>query len=142
MEPESIKIGNDATLTIREAKKEDAAQIVKYLEDTGGDTAYLTFGPGELNLSVADEEKSIKDYLNSANQIFLLAEIDKGVVGCLTFKAIDRPRIRHTGIFGMSVSKKYWGLGIGTSLVESLVEWAKLSGIIRKINLKSSSTII
>ena len=136
MELKSIKLRNGVILTIRKAKKEDATQIIEYLENTAGETAYLTFGPGEINPSVANEEKSIEEYLNSANQIFLLAEVDNNVVGCLTFKAIDRPRIRHTGIFGMSVSKEYWGLGIGISLVESLIEWAELSGIIRKINLK------
>ena len=136
MELKSIKLRNGATLTIRKAKKEDAIQIIEYLENTAGETAYLTFGPGEINPSAAEEEKTIEDYLNSVNQVFLLAEVNKKVVGCLTFKAINRQRIRHTGIFGMSIAKEYWSLGIGTNLVESLVEWAKLSGIIRKINLK------
>jgi len=34
------------------------------------------------------------------------------------------------------VLRKYWGLGIGTNLVETLIEWAKSSGIIKKINLR------
>jgi len=131
-----MKLRNDVSLAIREAKSEDAPHTVDYLEHIAGETPYLAFGPGEWNRSVADEEKLIKDYLDSSNQIFLMAEIDSQVVGCLTFRAIDRPRIRHTGTLGLSVAKKYWGLGIGAYLVESLFEWAKMTGIVRKINLR------
>ena len=136
MKSKCIKLKNDLTLIIRKARKDDAAKILEYLNRIAGETDYLTFGPGEFHLSVTDEENSIQDYINSANQIFLLAEIDNVVVGCLTFKAIDRPRIRHAGIFGMSVVKEYWGLGIGKILIENLIEWARLCKIIRKINLK------
>ncbi|MGB4723089.1 MAG: GNAT family N-acetyltransferase, partial [Defluviitoga tunisiensis] len=36
----------------------------------------------------------------------------------------------------MSVKKAYWGLGIGSNLLAYLIDWARETGVIRKINLK------
>jgi len=36
----------------------------------------------------------------------------------------------------VSVLKSYWSLGIGKHLIQSLLDWAKDGGIIRKINLQ------
>ncbi len=32
--------------------------------------------------------------------------------------------------------KEYWDLGIGRELVRTLIEWAKSTGVIRKVNLR------
>ncbi|MBO0797135.1 MAG: GNAT family N-acetyltransferase, partial [Ktedonobacteraceae bacterium] len=47
-----------------------------------------------------------------------------------------RPRTRHAGEFGISVLRKYWNLGIGGRMLTYLIDWARQSGIIRKINLR------
>ena len=136
MEPKNIKLRNDATLTIRKAKKEDAAQILEYVNRIAGETDFLTFGPNEFDFSLEQEERFIENHLNSENKLFVIAQIDQELVGCLGFTGGDRPKLRHTGELGCSVLKKYWGLGLGSALIESLIDWARLSGIIRKINLK------
>lgn len=40
---------------------------------------------------------------------------------------------------GITVRKPYWGLGIGKLLLKYLIDWAKGTGIIRKINLRVRS---
>jgi RimJ/RimL family protein N-acetyltransferase len=62
--------------------------------------------------------------------------MDGEIVGNLAFRAGTRPRVAHVGEFGVSVLKSYWGIGIGKYLVQSLLDWAKDGGIIRKINLR------
>jgi len=131
-----MKLRNDATLTIREAKKEDAAGILEYVNTIAGETDFLTFGPGEFNLSLEQEEQFIEKHLNSDNKLFVIAQIDQELAGNLGFTGGDRPKLRHVGEFGCGVLKEHWGLGIGSGLVEILIDWARSSGIIRKINLK------
>lgn len=41
----------------------------------------------------------------------------------------------HIGDFGVTVRKDHWGKGIGSSLIETMLKWAKASDVIRKINL-------
>jgi len=136
VEPKSMKLRNGATLTIREAKKEDAVQLLEYVNKIAGETDFFTFGPGEFDLSLEQEEQFIEKHLNSNNKLFVIAQIDQELAGNLGFTGGDRPRLRHAGEFGCGVLKEYWGLGIGSGLVENLIDWARSSGIIRKINLK------
>ena len=131
-----IALKNGQILVIREAQKKDAAGILEYVERITGETDFLTFGPGEFDLSLEDEEKYILSRLESSNGLFIIAEIAGALVGCITFKGGDKPRTQHVSEFGCSVLKEYWKLGIGSVLVETLIEWAKSSGIIRKLNLK------
>ena len=70
MEAKNIKLRNDATLTIREAQKEDAADVLQYVEKMAGETDFLTFGQGEFNVSLEDEEKFLETYLELCKRIF------------------------------------------------------------------------
>jgi RimJ/RimL family protein N-acetyltransferase len=36
----------------------------------------------------------------------------------------------------MSVRKQYWGLGIGSLMLDTLIEWARSTQIVKKINLR------
>ena len=36
----------------------------------------------------------------------------------------------------MSVRKRYWGLGIGSLMLDTLIDWAKGTQIVKKINLR------
>ncbi len=132
----NIEFSDGRLLVIREAEKKDTEAVLVYINKIAGQTEYLTFGPGEFKLSITQEEQFIEDHRESGNKLFIIAEIDETVVGTLAFVGGMRKKIRHTGEFGFSVSKDYWGLGIGTRLIEALIEWAKASEIIQKINLR------
>ena len=134
MLPKNIKLGSGQILVVREAEKEDAARILEFVNGIAGETDYLTFGPGEFNLSVEQEEEFVEDHRSSDNKLFIVAEIGRKLVGNLAFTGGNRSRIRHTGEIGCSVLKEYWGLGIGTKLLEILIKRARQRGAIRKIN--------
>lgn len=136
MVSKKIELKNGEALVIREAQKKDAGRILEYVNKIAGETDFLRFGPGEFKMSLEDEENFIESRRKSLNQFFIIAEINGTIVGSLGFNGDDKPRIQHTGEFGCSVLKEYWGFGIGTTLIETLIEWAKSSGIIKKLNLK------
>lgn len=52
-------------------------------------------------------------------------------MGTLGFTGNSLKRYRHQGQFGMAVLKEYWGRGIGSRLIDTLVEWANSVGITR-----------
>jgi RimJ/RimL family protein N-acetyltransferase len=135
MKPKKSKLKNGQIVTIRHAERTDAGHIIKCVNKVAGETNYLTFGADELGISVEKAEEFIEGHLNSDNKLFIIAEIDGIIVGTLGFAGGEKSKIRHRGEFGVSVLKEYWGLGIGKKLVETLIEWAKSSGVIKKINL-------
>ncbi len=65
-----------------------------------------------------------------------MARLEKDIVGILTFAGGKRPRVQHAGEMAVSVLKKYWGLKIGSRLIEYLIKWAQATKIIKKINLR------
>ena len=135
MSIKSVVLRNEKTLIIREAKKEDSLEYINYLNQIAVETDFLTFGVGELVTSQIEQESMIENCAKLDNQLMILALVDGKLVGGLNFRSNERPRIRHTGEFGISVLKDLWGLGIGTHLISYMIEWAKVSKIIRKINL-------
>ena len=126
---------NGKSVVIREARGSDAIKLLEHVNTISSETDFLTFGQGEFIMSVEEEEKHLENTLRQNNAIFIIAEIDEKIVGCLNFTAGSRPRVAHTGEFGVSVLKEYWGNGIGAELIKQLIKWCKQSGSIRKINL-------
>ena len=121
---------------IRKAVRSDAKELIEYLNIIGGESDFLTFGAGQFKKTVEQEEEFIADSLTKANALFIIAEINGKIVGNLNFSGGAKERTAHTGEFGISVLKEYWGNGIGEKLLKYLITWSKASGIIRKINLK------
>lgn len=131
-----ILLKNNNELIIRKSTKEDAEKLINYIQEISQESDFLTFGAGEFNISVEEEEKILENILSSKNNLNIIALIDNNIVGNLTFRGGHRPRIMHTGEFGISVSKKHWGFGIGIALVKYLIAWAQDGNIIKKINLR------
>lgn len=123
-------------IVIRKAVKNDAKALISYLDIIGGESDFLTFGAGEFGASVEQEEQFISNAISRKNSLFIIAEVNGKVVGNLNFTGGPRQRTIHSGEFGVSVLKEYWGKGIGEQLIRYLINWSKESGIIKKINLR------
>lgn len=127
---------NGKKISIRKAQVEDAEAIIQYLNIIGGESDFLTFGAEGFGRSIKGEEEFIETALGKKNALFLIAEVNGTVVANLNFSGGIRERTAHTGEFGVSVLKEYWGIGIGRELVLYLINWSKEQGAIRKINLR------
>lgn len=123
------------TLVIRVAVKEDASKVNDYKNMVSKETDNLTFGEGEYEITAEKESENIERIYKSDNQLMICAFISDQLVGQLRFNGGSRPRIKHTGEFGITVLKEHWGKGIGGELISYLVEWSKETQIVRKINL-------
>lgn len=129
----------ESGVIIREAVADDADKMLNYLEEIAAESDFLTFGPGEFKLTLEQEKDTLDSYSIKDNALFLVAEINEKIVGNLDFQGGSRPRIAHTGEFGISVLKDYWGQHIGKVLLKTLINWANGTDLIRKINLRVRS---
>lgn len=135
----SYQLKNGQTLNIRESKKEDASIILDYIRKVGAETDNLTFGEGGFEISEDEEAGFIEAISTSDNQLMICAFVEGELVGQLVFRGGSRPRIQHSGEFGITVLKEYWGIGVGTELIKYMFEWVKEKQIVRKINLRVRS---
>lgn len=136
MQPRKHHLKNGHVLVIREAAVEDARAVLDYVEGISGESDFLSFGPGEFELTEAEEEDFLRKYRDSDSQLYIVGLIDDTVVSTLTFSAGRRLRVRHSGEFSMSVRKQHWGLGIGSLMLDTLIDWARGTRIVKKINLR------
>lgn len=134
--PLILKTKDQRDLIIREAESKDAGLLLQYIERVSGETDNLSFGPGEFEMSVAEEAEYLERCLGVKNCIYLLAYVDQTLAGALNFSSSNRSRLIHVGEFGITVQKSFWGLGVGAMLMDALIDWARKGGIIKKINLK------
>ena len=113
--------------------------ILEYINKVGAETDNLTFGEGGFGITEEKEVAFIEAISKSENQLMLCAFLDGTLVGQLGFTGGSRPRIRHSGEFGITVLKEHWGKGVGSELINHLNAWAKETQIIKKINLRVRS---
>lgn len=134
-----IQLKNGETVVIREAVVDDAEGLIQHINTIAGESDFVTFGPGEFEITVEKEKEILEAYSKADNKIFLVAEVNEEIIGCITFGGGGRARTKHVGEFGLSIQQRYWGQGVGTKLLENLIDWAKDTGIVRKINLRVRS---
>lgn len=130
-----VSLSDGRQLIIRDAVCSDAAAMHKLFNETSKESDNLPFGEGEFGKSVEDVEKHIEGCIKKDNAIYIVAEVDNEIIGYLSFEGGWRKRSRHVGEFGIAIRKAFWGLGIGSLLIQYLIDWAKQSKTITKINL-------
>ena len=111
-------------IRIEKAVPSDAAKLLEYLKQVGGETDNLTFGPEGMPFSVEAEAEFISSMENSIDNIMLLAKSDDKIIGCASLNRLPR-RMKHRGDFAISVAKDYWNKGIGSQLLNNIIAFAK-----------------
>ena len=134
--PITVRLKSGEELVIREAAPEDAAALLDFVDQVSRESDYLTFGPGEFGITLEREQEFLETVRHKPNAIFLIGLLGHEVVASLSFAGGGRPRIAHVGEFGMSVRKAYWEMGIGTAMLKAFLDWARQTGVIRKVNLR------
>jgi RimJ/RimL family protein N-acetyltransferase len=130
-----VILKSGAELLIRKATEEDAEEMARFKLHICGESDFLSFGENEIEISAETERKTIQSENAANNCVIIIALIEEEIAGFVTFKGGSRIRKRHAGELGISVREKYWGLGIANFLLEVLIEWAKATQIVRKIDL-------
>ena len=112
------------SIRIEKAIPSDAAKLLKYLKQVGGETDNLTFGPEGMPFSVEAEAEFISSMENSIDNIMLLAKNGDKIVACASLNRLTR-RMKHRGDFAISVAKDYWNKGMGSQLIDKIILFAR-----------------
>ena len=110
--------------TIEKATVQDAAAMIEYLKQIGAETDNLTFGSEGLSITLEAEEMYIKEIEESSSDVMFVAKVDGKIVGDASLNRLPR-RMNHRGDFGIAVVKEYWNQGIGSRLLEKILNFAK-----------------
>ena len=112
-------------IIIEKAKAADAEAILNFTKICGAETDNLSFGENGIPVSVEQEASFIGSIENSDTDIFFVARDGGEIVGTGNYSTFPKKRMAHRGEFGISVRKAYWNQGVGTMLMEHILDFAK-----------------
>ena len=112
------------TLKIRQAKISDAAQLFNMFQTNLLEPDLFISDPDKLDYIATEEAKNIKEHRKGDN-LYLVAILDKQIVGSIILTVGDYRKNCHSGSFGISIRKEFRHQGIGTKLMTELIKWAK-----------------
>lgn len=116
-------------INIRPASECDARAILGLMQLVGQETPFLTTGPEGLPYSVEEEKAILRQYEASTRSIMFVAEVDDQLIGTASLLAGNREREAHVAEIGITIIKEYWAYGIGSMLMEELINFAQHSKI-------------
>ena len=123
-------------ITVREAQPADAEQLIAHVQRLSAEPGInIALSPGEFTLTLAEEQQVLTGYARSDNSVFLVAEAGAKIVGILNCKGGTRRTTRHVVTLGMSVDRAWRNQCVGGQLMARAIEWAKGTGLVRRIEL-------
>lgn len=117
------------SITYRTAVPSDAAQLLEYLKKVGGETDNLTFGANGIPYTVEQEAALLERIAGDPLSSFFLALDGEKIVGNACVNGYGNPRFRHRVTLAITVLRDYWGQGIGTGLMERMLDFAREIGV-------------
>ena len=116
-------------ITYREAEPSDAGKFLEYCKIVGSETDNLTFGAEGLSLTISQEADFIRKFAGNPGSIMIVAFDEGELIGTGAVSVVSgKPRFAHRREIAISVRKDYWGKGIGTGIMNVLMDFAKKSG--------------
>ena len=114
---------------LRNAKIEDAENLINYLKITASETPYLIREPDEVTLSLEQEQSFIQRIIDSDRELMLIATINgKHIGNCSLMSIGGYRRYRHRCDIAIALYQEYCGRGIGKMMLETILRTAKEAG--------------
>jgi RimJ/RimL family protein N-acetyltransferase len=124
-------------VVIREARAEDAAWVIAFIQQMTDELGIgVVTSPGEFNLTVEQEERFITEHAESDNSILLVGDANGEIVAVANCTGGQRKANRHNCVLAISVAKEWRDRGLGTAIMQRLLDWARQSNIITRVELE------
>jgi RimJ/RimL family protein N-acetyltransferase len=126
---------SDIHLTLREARGEDAAALLAVSQKIGQETDFLIMDETGLALPEAMLAEELENLYQQDTHLLLLALDDEQIIGMASVKGYAEWRMAHAAEVGISILKDYWGMGLGSLLLEELLDWVSEVGLLSRLEL-------
>ena len=124
-----VLIKSGKMCVIRRAEEADAEMMLEYLKAVFGETPYMLQEPEEVRTNLEEERELLRRAAEDPRWLVLLAFVDGDFAGSCSFAAVsERSRAQHRCTVGISLYRAFWDMGIGTALLEELLEAAEAAG--------------
>lgn len=121
-----VVLRNGERLALRSLQAQDAQQAICVCKATAGETLYMMRYPDEWTMPLEKEEAFIKATADDPKALMLGAFREGKLVGMSNFAPVHpADRARHRAGLGICILKACWGQGIGTAMMQILIDAAR-----------------
>ena len=130
IEKKEVTLKDGRTCVLRSPELSDAEQLAAYVKAVSSETDFTIRYPEEADIPVEQEKFFLQHFMESERDLMILAEVDGKIAGNCQLSEIGKSRIkvRHRCSMAIGLYKEYWGLGIGSAMIELLSEKAVENG--------------
>lgn len=121
----SVVLRDGSVLQISRPRGENAAEILEYLKTIGGETHFLLMDENGPGISEEYEAKILEAAYVEPRGGMHFGKINREIACMFSLSCHPRRRLAHTGEIALSVRRKYWHIGVGSAIMETLIELAK-----------------
>ncbi len=111
-------------VVIREARRADAKAVVEYCRKVGSETDNLSYSSEDFRMTELEKGIVLEVFAQSTTDLYLVAELAGQIIGSASMTSMKNLRMEHNSTFGISVLCKYNNAGIGSKLMEYLINFA------------------
>ena len=133
---------SDTPLVIRAADRKDASAYIAHTKALVAETVFMLKATEDTLPDVA-EQRLIFDYLGRTPTSLCIVATRPSqalgrqpILGSLSLTGGRTSRTCHTVQLGMGVLEQAWGLGIGGSLLDAALTWARANPILSRVRLQ------
>lgn len=140
LKPSRVSPWGGQRVWIRSAEPEDADELIAFDEDTKRSDPYRVREDGEGERDDHEMRQWILEHRDTPGWLMLSVGGDPNphpspCLGRLLFRNGKFRKLAHHGEFGITVHHDARGIGLGTALISTLLDWARASDVIEKVCL-------
>lgn len=122
-EDRKIILKNGLEMLLCPTSADYAFDLIEYMKITAAETAFLLRYPDEVTYTIEAEKELLNHILDDEKSVMMMALVDGKVVGNCSINSIGaKRRIMHRCSLAIALKKEFWGIGIGTAMLEYLIE--------------------
>lgn len=123
----NIFLKNNRHVTIRPAFSSDANEVADFFETVTEETEFLSKQADEAS-SPAEIGRFLHVLEVSKNYLFLVAKSSGKVIGMGQVVFFNKKKSRHRATVSVAIKKEFWGIGLGTALMQFMAAFSKKNG--------------
>lgn len=127
---------NGKYVTIRQAELIDAKNLLNTIKTYIPQSEFIPKHADEIKLSIEQEKEWINSFLINDHSLLLVAEYDNYIIGNIDLTGNSRKVMTHTAVIGMGMIEEWRNAGLGTALLNAIIQWAKNNPILEIIWLQ------
>ncbi len=116
-------------IVFRQAEPRDAEMLLEHIHTVAAETDNLSFSSDDFRISTEKEARFIDRFKRNEKDMMLIATDGNKIVANGIIEREKIKRYSHRAELSITVLKDYWGQGIGSRLMEMMIDFCKKSGV-------------